>query len=217
MESVRGDLRGVDFTHVEAVLSLAASADGHGRVQAPGVDTMRSFDWLRFAKPGTYAADAAAAYESVLPVPGSVGIPGCHSSIRTELLDNSETTQADECVYNGGMSCVDWNSISGPLRLRNWEPGDQYQPAGYEHRHKLKDLFQQARIPLWERRRWPVVEQGEGIVWTRRFGPAARHAAGPTTRVLLAIREIVPVPESGWARAASKEVSGHVPGGREVS
>ena len=45
---VRGDLRSVDFLHVEAILAMATQTEGHGRVQLPGVDVFRSFEWMRF-------------------------------------------------------------------------------------------------------------------------------------------------------------------------
>ncbi len=53
MEIVKGDLRGIDFAHVERVLEMALSPDGHDRFQAPGLDICRSFDLIRFA-PGEH-------------------------------------------------------------------------------------------------------------------------------------------------------------------
>jgi len=34
-----------------AVLELAASSEGHGRLQVPGLDIFRSFEWLRIGRP----------------------------------------------------------------------------------------------------------------------------------------------------------------------
>jgi hypothetical protein len=50
-------------------------------------------------------------------------------------------------------------------------------------------MFQEFRIPLWERRHWPVLLDGENIVWSRRFGPAAGIAPENGTRRVLEIRE----------------------------
>jgi len=36
----------------------------------------------------------------------------------------------------------------------------------------LKDLFQQARIPLWDRACWPIITENGIIIWARQFGPA---------------------------------------------
>jgi hypothetical protein len=52
MEMAKGDLRGIDFGHIRSVMDLARSTEGHGRLQAPGLDIFRSFEWLRFGQPG---------------------------------------------------------------------------------------------------------------------------------------------------------------------
>jgi tRNA(Ile)-lysidine synthase len=88
------------------------------------------------------------------------------------------------------MGWLDRDRLSGSLELRSWQPGDRYHPHGTSGEEKLKDLFQQARVPRWERTRWPVLTDDSGIVWTRRFGSAARCAAGPDTRVALRVRVI---------------------------
>ncbi len=87
------------------------------------------------------------------------------------------------------MGWLDWDRLSGSLTLRNWRPGDQYQPVGRSRSEKIKSLFQEFRIPLWERRHWPVLIDGESIVWARRFGVAAGFAACAGSQRVLQIRE----------------------------
>jgi tRNA(Ile)-lysidine synthase len=88
---------------------------------------------------------------------------------------------------------LDWQRFTSTdgalpsLELRNWRPGDQYRPAGQSKHQKLKFLFQEARIPLWERGDWPIITYNGTIVWTRRFGAAAEFAANPSTRVVLRV------------------------------
>jgi tRNA(Ile)-lysidine synthase len=89
------------------------------------------------------------------------------------------------------MGLVDWGRVAGSLCLRSWTPGDRYQPAGSASIKKLKDLFQIARIPSWDRPRWPVLADDRAIVWAGRFGTAAEYAAGPESRSVLRIRETV--------------------------
>ena len=188
LEIAKGDLRGIGFEHLAGVLELAASAEGHGRLQIPGLDIFRSFNWLRIAPP---AADNLENrnYRLPLPVPGAVKLPGQNFVIHSELFENTEVTKTPDLLYNGCVGRLDWNRISGSLEVRNWRPGDQYQPSGHTGVEKIKVLFHQARIPLWERRHWPVVTTGDAIVWARRFGPAAGFAASPGTSLVLSIRE----------------------------
>ncbi|MGA2736191.1 MAG: tRNA lysidine(34) synthetase TilS [Bryobacteraceae bacterium] len=189
VQVAKGDLRGVNFDHLAGVLELAASAEGHGRMQIPGLDIFRSFGCLRIAPPGIDNLDNRN-YRLPLPVPGVVRLPGQRSIVHTELFENTDATETTEGVYNECVGCLDWNRISGSLEVRNWRPGDRYQPAGHSGAEKIKILFQQARVPLWERRHWPVVTMGDVILWARNFGPAAGFAASPGSPAL-AIRESV--------------------------
>jgi tRNA(Ile)-lysidine synthase len=189
IEMVKGDLRGIDFQHVEAILALAASCEGHGRSQAPGIDAMRSFEWLRLGSPEANRCENRD-YSVQLKAPGVVPAPLAGTAICLEIVENSETNAKNEYVYNGRVSCLDGALANALLQVRNWRPGDRYQPMGECGIQTIKSLFQQARIPLWERRHWPVITAGAEIVWSRRFGPAVSRVAGPGAATVLRIREI---------------------------
>jgi tRNA(Ile)-lysidine synthase len=189
MELGKGDPLGIEFAHVNAVLGLAATNEGHGRLQTPGLDIIRSFEWLRFAKLAPGGAGRGD-YEFPVPIPGFLAIPGEEFVISLEVTENSQLPGMCDCVYNKGMVSVDTDRLCGSLMLRNWRPGDQYQPCGSSGEQKIKTLFQEHRIPLWERRHWPVLRDQRSIVWARRFGPSIHVAADSSTRRFLKIREI---------------------------
>ena len=188
LEIAKGDLRGIGFEHLAGVLELAASAEGHGRLQIPGLDIFRSFNWLRIAPPALDNLDNRN-YRLPLPVPGAVRLPGQRVVVHTELFENTNVTETSAEVYNGCVGWLDWNRLSGSLEVRNWRPGDRYQPVGHSGVENIKVLFHAARVPLWERRHWPVVTMGEEILWARRFGPAAGFAANRGSSPVLVIRE----------------------------
>jgi tRNA(Ile)-lysidine synthase len=177
LAQARGDLRGVDFVHVEQVMRLARRPGGHGRAQVPGLAVARSFDWIRLAPA---PEQPPAGYKLPLAVPGRYLIPGTEVEISLEL-------GGTETGYNTVGSNLDWNEVSGPVELRNWRPGDRYRPAGHASPVKLKRLFQRARVPLWVRRSWPIITRGEVIVWASGFGPSADHLAGPGSRTVLRV------------------------------
>lgn len=189
IERTKGSLRSVDFQHVEAIRALTASREGSGRIQLPGLDVFRSFDWLRLALirlDDRLPRD----FESPLAVPGRTEVSERELTIEMELVNGPG-------VYNDGVQALDWEQCTGSLRtndwrVRNWRPGDQYHPLGQSGAQKIKTLFQECRVPLWERRAWPVVESGAPdatILWSRKFGVASRFAAGPESRNILVIRE----------------------------
>ena len=190
IQTVKGDLRAIDFAHIAAVLNLASQTDGDGRLQVPGVDVYRSFEWLRLAPPGLDNLENRN-FRLPVSIPGRLPLPGGGTAILLELIENKPVTELCDSRYNKAVHYLNWDRISGALEVRNWRPGDQYRPVDRSGEEKIKLLFQQARVPLWQRRNWPVIiTSGEEIVWARQFGPAADLVATPESRVLLRVQEI---------------------------
>jgi len=73
----------------------------------------------------------------------------------------------------GVNACDTLGSSLVDLELRGWRPGDRYQPLGRSRETKIKELFQQARIPSWRRSSWPILTGNGKILWAKEFGPAA--------------------------------------------
>lgn len=184
LERVRGDLRQIDFPHVEAVLALARQEEGHGRIILPGADIMRSFEWLRFAAHDPSNAEdklAARNREEQVSVPGEA-VAADGSVIRLEAVD--DTVEASGVLFFGP------EGLPETVTLRSWKPGDQYRPSGYGEPKKLKSLFQDCRVPLWDRGTWPIITLGKQIIWARQFGPAHEFSRGAQATVGLRITRI---------------------------
>jgi len=182
---VKGDLRSIDFEHVEALLALAAGGEGHGRLQLPGLDVFRSFDWLQIARPRV-GTRADRDYTFAVTPPMKIRLPGGLSTICVDLVDFSTgyPVQTLERGYNGTGSLLDLDSVTEPLELRNWRPGDGYIRPGRSS-EKVKFLFQEGRIPIWERQGWPILTSGGRIVWVKEFGASAEVTpSASTTRVI---------------------------------
>jgi tRNA(Ile)-lysidine synthase len=190
IQLAKGDLRHIDFPHVARILEMAHSRSGHDHVQLPGLDVIRSFDWIRLAPS---RPEPAPGFDFSLPVqpPGSAELPDGSARITLQILEKEEPTQGCGTVVNE----LDWARFTSPdgapsgLEVRNWRPGDQYQRVAQSHKQKIKMLFQNARIPLWERQNWPIITYNGTIIWAREFGAAAEFAAGPATPVVLTVGE----------------------------
>ncbi len=179
---VKGDLRAITLAHVDRVLEMTQTSDGNDRAQAPGLDVMRSFEWIRVGRP---APPAPRDFLFSANPPCRIELPGgyCLS------FDLAESGSTPESVYNSDVGRLDWHRLACPLEVRNYRPGDRYQPVGTPGETKIKTMFQDARVPLWERRTWPVLAAGGVIVWSRGFGPASPVAASPGSGEQLIIRE----------------------------
>ena len=177
---VKGDLRQLEFPHVEQVLALAESSEGEGEAELPGIKVERSFEWLRFR-----TGEDRVAPEVPIAGPGEYRSPEPGMWIRVEV-DESKAESSAEALCDRVRAP---DAFACGLTLRGWRAGDRYRPVGHGEETKLKVLFHRARIPSWERPSWPMLSIGDKIVWVKQFGAAAEFAAGPGSEPGLRITE----------------------------
>ncbi len=175
IRQANGDLNSFTFRHIQSVVDLLDRPSG--AVRLPNLEARRSFHYLRLGPPGKRPQ-----YEFPLQVPSVIQI-------------EEKTVHLSLEGYNGGETrgvALDWDRLEQPLTLRNWRPGDRYQPAGSSGVKKLHDLFQAGKVPYWNRPGWPIMISNDVIVWASQFGPAAAFQAGCGTRFALRISEDYP-------------------------
>ena len=176
---VKGDLRRLEYDHVERVLELAAQAEGDGRLRLPGIDIRRSFDWIRVAPAGCQL-DLAATRPAI---PGVYALAD-GACLHLEIAPQSCSSKKGATLKAAELSL---RRLPPVLELRGWKPGDHYRPEGQTRDQKIKEMFQVWRVPSWLRPSWPIVSSGDTILWSRTFGAAAEFAAsrepGPVLRV----------------------------------
>ena len=61
------------------------------------------------------------------------------------------------------------------MRLRSG--GERLQPDARRPRRTLKNLFQEAGVPPWQRERLPLLFSGETLVWAPGLGVDAAYQA----------------------------------------
>ncbi len=186
--AVRGDLRSLDLRHIEAILEVCSGNQAHDRVLVPGVDALRSYGQLRLAAPRQgpaerhYCIDLKANEKCELPLgAGTIYLetveqePSFCANFKEDRHLWTEVAELDaDALQNQG---TDYR-----ISVCNWTPGDAVLLPGHQTAEKIKSLFQEHRVLLWERRHWPVAWLGGEIVWVRRFGVAAKFRAGERTR-----------------------------------
>jgi tRNA(Ile)-lysidine synthase len=84
-------------------------------------------------------------------------------------------------------AAFDADALAEPLSVRGRRRGDRFQPFGAAGERRLKTLLIDAKVPRWERDRWPLVEAAGTIVWVSGL---RRSAAAPVTSATRRIMEL---------------------------
>ena len=64
-----------------------------------------------------------------------------------------------------GTALLDCQNLQFPLRMRNFRPGDRFQPLGVKGTQKVKEFFIDHKIPRFERPGILLLISGEMIAW----------------------------------------------------
>ncbi len=175
----------LEFKHVEEILRVAAEDDASEKeLSLPrGWKLLREPQQLVFVTPDLREPAPLQDYEYELPVRGQIVVYEAGSSM--EVLHVPADGQPG---YNLDH-LLDADSLPGPLRVRNWRPGDRFWPAHTKSPKKIKELLQERHVAQEERRLWPVVVSGDEIVWVRGFPCAAKFRANPGRAAILIVDE----------------------------
>ena len=173
----------LDFQHVEAVLQLAAEEESTGKelILPGGWKVLCGEDALELIAQHAAPQAASPDYEFCLLIPGEVTIPQTGSRLQSVRLKPGELpVDADpEHLFDPSL-------LAESLKVRNWRPGDRFWPAHTKSAKKIKELLQDRHVPQAERARWPVILNGNEVIWVRGFpGRAQMRPAEGKAAVLI--------------------------------
>jgi len=185
----------LEFKHVEEILRFAAENGTSGReLSLPlGWKVRGEPDEIVFLTPDLREPVAPSGYEYALPIPGIITVNETGSQIEARRVP------ADAMAGYNSDELLDAESLLGPLRVRNWHPGDRFWPAHTKSPKKVKELLQERHVPQAERGLWPVIVKedagGEAIVWVRSFRVPAKLRAKPGREAILILEKtLAPAP-----------------------
>lgn len=179
IRQLRGGLHRVGQVHIEAVEELFAPGMSGKRLQLPdGLTVWREFETLTL----TCGGPSAETVRGELIDGRVIEAGGFRLSLHRDLT-------RDEAERIPNAAVLDDEKLPARLKVRSRCPGDGYIPAGHHHSEKLKRLMIEHKIPVTQRRRWPIVVAAvdDEIIWGPQLPVAARYAAGSETRIFAAI------------------------------
>lgn len=158
IETSKGNLRSIDYSHIENIEDLIESK--RGSLDLP--DKMRATKTKRsivFYKSSGFKIPVLKVYRE-LSVPGRAFIPELHLSLEAKFIEGrAEFKKSRRVEY------VDYDKIKFPLYLRTWEKGDKFRPLGMAKEKKLQDFFVDEKVQRNRRGLIPLIVSGRKIIW----------------------------------------------------
>jgi tRNA(Ile)-lysidine synthase len=155
---------------LDAVCTLARADSVRGHLDLTRLTVERQGDRLTFAGstgqnrvgrgPRSQAANPECG-KRVLAVPGAVELPEAGVTI-------TAASGAGRGVENAGrdVALLQAASVTTPLAVRYWQPGDRFRPLGAPGRRKVQDVFVDRKVPRARRHLVPiVVDTHDHILW----------------------------------------------------
>jgi tRNA(Ile)-lysidine synthase len=185
-----GDAREVDFHHIESALRLMAGDAPNAALYLPdGWTIRRAYDRIYFQR----ATDAHIEFEYEIEAPGRVSLPALNAEL-VAWINSERLTQFPDGKFE---AVFDLDEIQFPLIVRNRRDGDRFQPFGMQGRKRVKDLLIDAKAPLPERERTPLLVSEREIIWVIGRRTSERCKVSPETRRYLHLKYLPGVGAEG--------------------
>lgn len=158
--------------HIDQLLNLMKNPHPSGTLDLPnGLKVIRSYRQCHFQFEFTHSQS----YQYNLEVPGSIKLPG-GGIIKAEYADSAVfSSNAEAAVFAP-------ERVKLPLIVRTRKDGDRISLKGMAGSRKLKDIFIDQKIPIQDRKSWPVVTDQDGnIIWLPGLKKSAIEDSGTKT------------------------------------
>ncbi len=172
IETIKGDLRRIRFSHVDSVVRLLKSGQMNARLDFPNrIRVQQDQEGLRFSREKiplrhldpTPESDATPAFEYAIATPGSIFIKEIDSYIHFSKLSIENLPEVRHAGRNTAF--FDQDAIHFPLLLRYYRPGDRFKPMGMAGTQPLKKFFIDKKVPKGERAKCPLLLSRGKIIW----------------------------------------------------
>ena len=197
---IKGDLQKISFSHIEAARELAEHPRQSAFLTLPnGIRIQREKKRMIFYQTNMPRHVHKPAFGSAEPM-FSYSVNGPEHSVTiqetgVEMIFSEHTVTADMMKnLNSDIAWVDMEKLQFPLTVRNIRPGDRFTPLGTSGTQKIQKYFIDHKIDCTQRMQFPVLLNGNQIIWLTGHRIDDRYKITPSTRNVLRIEFIKSVP-----------------------
>lgn len=186
LEKLRGDTRGITFTHVESIRELFLQDRGARRIDLPGAWQARKSYLDLFIEPAVTSIEAITEYcasgvekYATLSCPGETILPDFGAFFRISVHSGALPPTG---ALGSTKAAFDLGALHLPLIVRYRRSGDLFHSLGAPGSRKLKKMLIDLKIPLKQRDTIPIVCDGAGILWVTGCRRSERGRLSTQTR-----------------------------------
>ncbi len=176
----RGNLRGLDFVHMEELRRLIEQGPPQGRLAIPGGwDLARQYNRLKLIR--RIAREKRLCYAYDFAAGSTLRVVEADCQIHSEFIRPPLEGYPADC----SQAVFDADCLTEPLVVRNFRHGDYLQPLGMSGHKKIKDLFMEYKLPHGLRAKMPLLAVGQEILWIPGYGRSERAKVTANTALIL--------------------------------
>ncbi|MSP39372.1 MAG: tRNA lysidine(34) synthetase TilS [Deltaproteobacteria bacterium] len=182
IESLRGNLRSLDFVHIKDMLQLIAHGAPHGRFALPGRWQLEiEYDRVKLVR--LIGRRTRSCYTCDFVIGSSLALAEAGWTVESELLASPARLPADpmEAFFDAAR-------LPPGLVIRNFRNGDFFQPLGMTGHKKIKELFMEKKLSLSARALWPLLAAPREVLWIPGHGRSEVAKITPGTTSILRLK-----------------------------
>ncbi|OGP57840.1 MAG: tRNA lysidine(34) synthetase TilS [Deltaproteobacteria bacterium RBG_13_49_15] len=176
IESVKGNLRRIGFTHIERTVGLIKGIHSPKEIHLP--DHIRiimdqslltiqkrtlEINVARQKPTCRHAKGESVLFQYLLKGPGVLIIEEIGKILRVRRLTSKRSV--DYRNGDGNIAFFDAKKIHFPLTIRNVNPGDRFHPLGLQGAQKVKKFFIDHKVSRADRVLSPILLSQNRIIW----------------------------------------------------
>ncbi|MBF0559964.1 MAG: tRNA lysidine(34) synthetase TilS [Nitrospirae bacterium] len=176
VSAVKG-LRGISFSHIEAMLDLMKAGRAGDRTCLPqGIRAIKGYSTFIITCDSPQRLDSY-----IVKGPGDVVINEASIVLTCAYIDAANADNGQFNCDGKKLAVFDTAKLHFPLTVRSRKPGDAFFPSGFGKKKKLQDYFVDEKVPRDIRDSVPLLINDEEIVWVIGYRADARFIIDKNT------------------------------------
>jgi tRNA(Ile)-lysidine synthase len=179
IQSIKGDLKKISFSHIQEVLHLFDKAPKGKRIDLPGdLQVWCRGDHMEFKRISVSDSSILPVDERIasdwmkpLNIPGKTRIENTGLTLKAEIIGPAESGYSAEPA---NQAFLDFDKTGDNILIRFFQAGDRLKPLGMDGTKKLKSLFIDEKVPQEIRSTIPILTTVDNdIIWV--YGTRIAH------------------------------------------